>query len=57
MSRSIHITKKNFKGLTKTEIDEQSNEPNSELRQWGKKSNLKETIKKERKNKKSKNVD
>lgn len=57
MSRSIHITRKNFKGLTKSEIDEQANDPNSELRKWGKKSNLKETIKKERKIKKSKNAD
>ena len=24
MSKSIHITKKNFKGLTKTELDEQA---------------------------------
>lgn len=57
MSRSIHITRKNFKGLTKSEIDEQANDPDSELRQWGKKSNLKETIKKERKIKKPKNAD
>lgn len=56
MSRSIHITRKNFKGLTKSEIDEQANDPNSELRQWGKKSNIKVTIKKERKNKKSQNA-
>lgn len=52
MSRSVHITKKNFKWLTKIEIDEQANDPNSELRQRCKKSNLKESIKKERKNKK-----
>ncbi len=41
MSRSIHIAKRNFKGLTKKEIDEQSDAPNSELRQWGRKSLLK----------------
>ncbi len=57
MSRSIHITTKNFKGLNKKEQDEQLADPDSELRQWGRKSNLKKTIKKERKNKKSKNVD
>ena len=37
MSRSIHITKKNFKGLSKKELDEQANDPNSELKQWGRK--------------------
>ena len=41
MSKSIHITKKNFKGLTKTELDEQAEDPNSELRQWSRKSLLK----------------
>ncbi len=51
MSRSIHITRKNFKRLTKKEIDEQSNDLNSELRQWGKKSLLKKAIKKNRKQK------
>ena len=56
MSRSIHITLKNFKGLTVKELNEQSNDPNSELRQWGEKSNLKGTIKKDRKDKKLKNL-
>lgn len=54
MSKSIHITRENFKGLTKSELDEQANDPNSELRQWGKKSSLKDSVKKERKNNKSK---
>lgn len=53
MSRSIHITKKNFKGLSKRELDEQASDPNSELRQWGKKSSLKEEVKKSRKQKKA----
>jgi hypothetical protein len=52
MSRSIHITTKNFKGLTKKEQDDQLEDPNSELRQWGRKSVLKDEVKKERKNKK-----
>ena len=55
MSRSIHITTKNFKGLTKKEQDEQLEDPNSELRQWAKKSNLKDDITKERKSKKKSN--
>ena len=53
MSKSIHITKKNFKGLTKAELHEQSLDPNSELTEWVKKSALKKEIKKKRKNEKS----
>ena len=52
MSRSIHITKKNFRGLTKNEIDEQSQDPNSELTEWAKKSGIKKQVKKLRKVKK-----
>ena len=54
MSRSIHITRKNFKGLTKKELDEQAEDPNSELREWVRKSELKKEVKKERKNEKNK---
>ena len=53
MSRSIHITPRNFKGLTKKEQDEQLSDPNSELRQWGRKCLLKDSVKKDRKNKKN----
>jgi len=53
MSRSIHITKKNFKGLTKKELDEQAENPNSELREWVRKSELKKEVKKKRKNEKN----
>ena len=53
MSRSIHITKKKFTGLTKKELDEQAEDPNSELRQWARKSQLKKEVKKNRKNEKS----
>ncbi|WP_420574013.1 hypothetical protein [Kordia sp.] len=49
MSKSIHITKRNFKGLHKEELDEQAQDPNSELNQWAKKSALKKEIKKNRK--------
>ncbi len=31
MSRSIHTTHKDLKGLTKKELDEQFNNPNSDL--------------------------
>lgn len=53
MSKSIHITKKNFKGLTKAELDEQAQDPNSELREWGRKSAIKKEVKKNRKNEKN----
>jgi hypothetical protein len=52
MSRSVHITKKNFKGLTKSEIKEQAIDPTSELKQWAKKSTIKKTVKQQRKMKK-----
>ena len=34
MSKSIHITIKDFKGLTKEEIDKQASDPNSDLNKW-----------------------
>lgn len=46
MSGSIHITIKNFKGLTKEQIKEQANDPDSDLKKWAKKSELKKTAKK-----------
>ena len=49
MSRSIHITKKNFKGLSKKALDEQVSDPDSELKMWGKKSVIKKAVKKGRK--------
>ena len=49
MSRSIHTTHKDLKGLTKREIDEQFNEPNSDLEALAKKSFLKKKVLKERK--------
>ena len=53
MSRSIHTTYKNLKGLTKREIDEQLNDPNSDLAALAKKSSLKKKELKDRKAKKS----
>lgn len=55
MSRSIHITKRNFKGLSKKEIDAQSEDPSSDLKQWAKKSSLKSEVKKNRKEKRKNN--
>lgn len=49
MSRSIHTTIKNFRGLTKTEIDEQKTDPNSDLNEFSQKSLLKKTVKQKRK--------
>ncbi len=57
MSRSIHVTKKNFKGLTKCEIDEQANEPVSDLNQWSEKSKIKKKTKANRKNQKLGRID
>jgi hypothetical protein len=50
MSRSIHTTfKKNIKGLTKAELIDQFNDPNSDLADLAKKSGLKKQVKKSRK--------
>ena len=47
MSRSIHTTyKKNIKGLTVKELQEQSNDPYSDLAALGKKSRIKRDVKK-----------
>jgi hypothetical protein len=55
MSRSIHTTYKNVKGLTKKELIEQYNDPNSDLAALGKKSGIKRTVKKARKQNKKAN--
>ena len=57
MSRSIHTTFKNLKGLSERELNEQFNDPNSDLVALAKKSSLKKNVKKERKQKKSTNND
>ena len=54
MSRSIHITSKNFRGLTKSEIDEQYIDPTSELSQWSDKLHIKKSTVKDRKQQKTK---
>lgn len=52
MSRSIHTTRKDVKGLTMKQADEQLTDPDSDLRVLARKSLLKESVKKIRKNKK-----
>ena len=49
MSRSIHTTKKDVKGLTMKQADEQLTDPDSDLRVLARKSLLKESVKKIRK--------
>ena len=53
MSRSIHTTRKDLKGLTKRELDEQFNDPNSDLASLARKSSIKKKVLKERKKKKA----
>jgi len=53
MSRSIHKTYKDVKVLTKKELEEQYNDPNSDLAELAKKSSIKTKVLKERKQKKS----
>lgn len=43
MSRSIHITVKNFRGLTKSELEEQYTDKNSDLNLWAKKIGIKKS--------------
>jgi hypothetical protein len=53
MSRSIHTTYKDVKGLTKKEVEEQHNDPSSDLAELAKKSSIKKAVLKERKQEKS----
>jgi hypothetical protein len=53
MSRSIHTTYKDVKGLTKEELLEQYNDPNSDLAELARKSSIKKNVIKKRKQKKS----
>lgn len=52
MSKSIHTTYAELKGLTKKELDEQFVEPDSDLAKLGKKSHLKKEVLTTRKNEK-----
>ena len=53
MSKSIHITIKDFNNLTKEEIDKQASDPNSDLNKWNEKSKIKKEVKLERKKKRT----
>ena len=55
MSKSIHTTYKGLKGLSKSEIDAQANEPNSDLHKLAEKSRIKKEVKKKRKELKTSN--
>lgn len=52
MSRSIHITFKNLKGLTKRELNEQASNPDSDLIKLAEKVHIKKAVAKSRKQKK-----
>jgi len=52
MSRSIHTTFKNLKGITKSELSEQFNDPDSDLAILATKIGIKNQVKKSRKNQK-----
>jgi hypothetical protein len=56
MSNSIHVTIKNFRNLTKAELEEQYNDSESELAQWAKKKGIKRNVKKMRKRNKQINI-
>jgi hypothetical protein len=58
MSRSIHVTYKNIKQLSKKEIDDEAKDPDSLFRQWAKKLSIKDTVPRQRKqNARNKNAD
>lgn len=55
MSKSIHTTIKDLKGLTKSEIDQQLDNPDSDLAALAKKSSIKKQVLDDRKNHKQDN--
>ena len=52
MSKSIHTTYKDVRGLNKKELEEQVNDPESDLAKLGHKSFVKSEVKTARKNEK-----
>jgi len=54
MSRSIHTTYKDVKGLTQLELDKQFDDPNSDLNALAKKASIKKKIIENRKQEKYK---
>jgi hypothetical protein len=58
MSRSIHVTYKDIKHLSKKAIDEEAKDPDSLFRQWSRKLAIKDSVPRQRKqNSKNKNID
>lgn len=49
MSRSIHVTYKNIKQLSKKDLKEEAKDPDSLFRQWAKKLSIKDTVPRQRK--------
>ena len=57
MSRSIHITYKDIKHLSKKAIDEEAKDPDSIFRQWSRKLAIKCSVPRQRKqNSNNKNI-
>ena len=52
MSKSIHTTYKDVKGLSKKELEEQFNDSESDLAKLGQKASIKNEVKATRKNEK-----
>ena len=58
MSRSIHVTYKDIKHLSKKGIDEEAKDPDSIFRQWSRKLAIKDSVPRQRKqNSNNKNID
>ena len=49
MSKSYHVTIKDFRGKKKEELDRMAEDPDSKLSEWAEKSRVKKEIKKQRK--------
>ena len=57
MSRSIHTTYKDLKGVTKSELEDMANDSDSPLNDLAEKRAIKKKVKKERKLKKTNEVE
>ena len=58
MSRSIHVTYKDIKHLSKKAIDEEAKDPDSLFRQWSRKLAIKDSVPRQRKqNSNNKDID
>jgi hypothetical protein len=57
MSKSIHVTYKDIKLLSKKELNEEAKDPDSFFRQWGRKLLIKDSVPRQRKqNSKNKDI-